>query len=159
MLWVFLVYFGWTKDSGADMRAAVEAEWCCLQFRMVSKPQIIRSCQGTQHKCAGLAALMICKHPSVASAGDRVCQVVQPRLLASCSHIPTTVTPTKAKEAHSLVSMHGPSAWFGHSDLTESTCVSQTLGDFLYSVFEWKLDLNDVSLHFIQIIINIVIRL
>lgn len=41
----------------------------------------------------------------------------------------------------------------------QSTCVSQTLGDFLYLVFEWKPDLNDVSLHFIQISINIVIRL
>lgn len=39
------------------------------------------------------------------------------------------------------------------------TCVSQTLGNFLYSVFEWKLDLKNVSLHFIQISINIVIRL
>lgn len=113
MLWMLLVYMGSTKDSGVDLsklRAAIGTEWSCAQLRMVSKPQIIRYCQGIQHKCVGLADLMICKHPSLASAGDRACQVAQPSLLVPYSCISTTVTPTKAKEADSLLSMHGPRA-------------------------------------------------
>lgn len=102
-------------------------------FRMVPKPQIIRYCQGIQHKGAGLAGLMICKHPSLASAGDRVCQVDLPSLVVSYSHIPTTGTLTKAKEADSLVSMRGPSALFGQSDLTTNppVCLSHFVFFFI----------------------------
>lgn len=65
----------------------------------------------------------------------QICQVDQPSLPVSYSHIPTTAPPTKAKEAHSLVSMHGPSAWFGHSDLTTNPPVCLRHSVIFFIVF------------------------
>lgn len=103
--------------------------------------------QGTDHQtlpgCAGLAGQICCKHPSLASAGARVCQVDQPSLLVSNRAIATTLTATKAKAADSLSPCMGPvhdlviQIW-----LSIHLRVSDTLGFSLECVwmetwFEW----------------------